>query len=191
MSELERWNRKINLTGTRGSREIVLAHFLDSLSGLTALAPLAEAGWTPMRVVDIGAGAGFPGLPLKLYHPSWTVTLIEATKKKAAFLHHIVAFLGLTGIEVVAERSEQAAQDARHAGTYDLAVARAIAAPDVVSDLARPLLRAAGRLLLYLGPTGMEKAATWPPPGYRVTTSKHLILPFTKAKRTLLLLVRT
>ncbi len=193
LAELERWNRRINLTGSRGAQEVVVAHFLDSLAGLTALAPpLAEPGRVPIRTVDIGTGAGFPGLPLKLYCPSWTVTLIEATKKKAAFLHHLVALLGLTGVEVVAERAEQVGLDPRHAGAYDLALVRALGPTDLAAGLARPLLGARGRLLLYRGSWSSSgpQATTGPgglPPGYRLEATRWLTLPFTGAQRTLLL----
>ncbi len=93
LTELQRWNARVNLTGLRTDRDIVVKHFLDSLAVLAFLEPLAS-------LADLGSGAGFPGLVLKLARPEMAVTLVEARTKKAAFLEYLIASLGLTGAEV-------------------------------------------------------------------------------------------
>src|SRR5581483_1522907 len=99
--ELIRWNRRVNLTAIREEREIVVKHFLDSLFPLTLLNPSEGARW-----IDIGSGAGFPGLVLKIARPHLEMTLVESAQRKATFLHHIIGTLGLTGVSVIHDRLE-------------------------------------------------------------------------------------
>jgi 16S rRNA (guanine527-N7)-methyltransferase len=99
------------------------------------------------RVVDVGSGGGLPGLPLKIARPDLSVTLIEADQSKAAFLVQACAKLGLTDVEVIARRAEEAGRDARLRESFDLAVARALAPTPVLVELCLPLVRVGGRLL--------------------------------------------
>jgi len=99
------------------------------------------------RVVDVGSGAGLPGIPLKIARPDLDVTLIEADQAKAAFLVHACAALGLERVEVVARRAEDAGHDPRLRETFDVAVARALAPLPVLVELCLPLVRVGGRLL--------------------------------------------
>lgn len=143
--ELSRWSARLNLTALRTAEEIVRAGFLDSLACL----PLLPPGM--LRVVDVGSGAGFPALPLKLVRPELSVMLVEASRKKVTFLLHLVRSLGLTGIRVVRARAEAIARDPREGGAYDLGLARAVAAPPAAGGLVRPLLRPGGLFLVQLG----------------------------------------
>lgn len=99
------------------------------------------------RIVDVGSGAGLPGLPLKLRRPDLQVTLIESDQSKAAFLVQAAARLRLRGVEVVARPAEEVGQDARYRETFDVAVARALAPMPVLAELCLPLVRIGGRLL--------------------------------------------
>lgn len=143
--ELARWSARLSLTALRTAEGVVQDGFLDSLACLPLVPPGA------LQVVDVGSGAGFPALPLKLARPDLSMTLVEASRKKATFLLHMVRSLGLTGTRVVQVRAETMATDPREAGAYDLGLARAVAAPPAAGRLVRPLLRPGGLFLVQLG----------------------------------------
>src|SRR6266545_6267170 len=127
--ELIEWNSKFNLTAIRDSESIRTKHFLDSLSCV-----LAWKGTPPNRLIDVGTGAGFPGIPLKILYPNLKLTLVESVGKKAMFCQHIVRVLGLEQVEVIQSRAEDLGQDASHREKYDCAVARAVASLNVLSE---------------------------------------------------------
>jgi 16S rRNA (guanine527-N7)-methyltransferase len=145
--EILRWTARTNLTALRSPAEIVREGFLDSLGCLALIPPEAD------RALDIGSGAGFPALPLKLVRPALDFTLVEASRKKATFLRHMARTLGLEGIRVVQVRAEALAVDPTEVGGYDVATARAVAPPPEQARLVRPLLRFGGAFLLQLGLT--------------------------------------
>ena len=122
--ELADWNSRMNLTSVIDYAEVQIKHFLDSLTVLPAL-----GGSFPQdaRVVDVGAGAGFPGLPLKLVRPGISLGLVESTGKKASFLRYVVETLGLDGVEVYTGRAEELAHRTELRGRCDLALARGLA----------------------------------------------------------------
>ncbi len=144
-SELRRWNERINLTAISGEREIVARHFLDSLRCALSW------GVSPHSLVDVGTGAGFPGLPLKILRPELRLVLVESIEKKAAFLRHIAAELGLRDVMVVVARAELAGRDVAHRERYDVATARAVAELRVLAEYCLPLCRVGGR---FLAPKG-------------------------------------
>lgn len=143
------WNDKINLTAITDPEEIEIKHFLDSLTCLlvTGINPIG-------RLVDIGSGAGFPGLPLKIVCPSLHVTLIESVGKKADFCRYLVEGLNLEGVEVLNARAETMGQDDNHRGRYDWATARAVAAMPVLVEYVLPLLKIGGVAVIQKGETG-------------------------------------
>ncbi len=141
-AELAEWNQRINLTALDQPEEIEVKHFLDSLSAWLALRATPTG-----RVIDVGAGAGLPGLPLKILHPALDLTLVEATGKKADFLTHMVQVLRLEGVSVLAMRAEEVGQDPAHREQYDWAVARALAPMPVLAEYLLPLLRVGGTAL--------------------------------------------
>ena len=142
-SLLVRWNRRINLTSVRRPEEIAVRHFGESLFLVKLLQP--ETG----LLVDVGTGAGFPGIPVKIACPGMTAVLLEPTMKKIAFLKEAIRICGLEGIEARSERLKSAVQDL--AGRAALVTLRAVAlTPDLVSDLTK-LLAPGGRLALFLG----------------------------------------
>ncbi len=140
------WNKNINLTAITDPEAIEMRHFLDSLTVIRAV-PLQRG----LRVIDVGSGAGFPGLPLRLVYPHIELTLLEATAKKAAFLEHIVKLLKLTNVHVLNARAEDAGQDAASREQYDLALARAVAQMPVLVEYMLPLCRVGGRCVALKG----------------------------------------
>ncbi|MDH7500595.1 MAG: 16S rRNA (guanine(527)-N(7))-methyltransferase RsmG [candidate division NC10 bacterium] len=146
--ELLRWNRRMNLTGARREAEVVIDHFLASL----AFAVAFPQG-VPQRLADIGSGAGFPGIPLKIALPHLQVVLVEASRKKVSFLRHICTLLELKGIEPIRGRAEELASDPAHQQRFDLCVARAVGRKGFLLKVAGLLLRPGGRLIV----SGREK----------------------------------
>jgi 16S rRNA (guanine527-N7)-methyltransferase len=144
-TELRRWNAHHNLTTVDDDHGIIVRHFLD------ALRCALSWGSPPTRMADIGSGAGFPGLPLKILQPTIALTLIESIEKKAAFLRHIGAVLGLDGIQVLSLRAEELGRDPQHREQYDLVTARAVANLRVLAEYCLPLCRAGGRMLAPKG----------------------------------------
>lgn len=155
--ELVAWNERVNLTTILDWPAVQAQHFLDSLTCALVLPAAARAG--PYAVVDVGAGAGFPGLPLKILLPRIRLTLIESTAKKAAFLSHVVAALSLDGVTVLAQRAEEAGRHPDHRERYDLAVARAVAQMSVLAEYALPLVRPGGLLVAQKGREVEEEVA--------------------------------
>ncbi len=145
LAELKKWNERINLTAIREERETVIKHVLDSLSYSKGFSI------TPgLRLLDMGSGAGFPALPIKIANPEISVTLVESVKKKASFLRHIVRMLGLTGIEVSDRRTDELA-DSFH-GAYDVVTARAFADMSTALKASLPFLKTGGLVVLSRGP---------------------------------------
>ena len=151
--ELMSWNQKFNLTAIRDVDGIRVKHFLDSFSCV-----LAWKANPPTRLIDIGTGAGFPGIPLKILYPSMQVTLVESVGKKAMFCQHIIETLKLDGIEVVNARAEDAGQNPKHREKYDWAVARAVANLSVLSEYLLPLVKVQGTALAQKGESGPAEA---------------------------------
>jgi 16S rRNA (guanine527-N7)-methyltransferase len=147
--ELLEWNLRFNLTAITDRQGVLVRHFLDSLSCLKALpASQLAAG---ARVIDVGSGAGFPGLPLKIVCPEMRLTLLEATRKKVSFLEHIVGVLGLNDVAVVHGRAEELGHDPAHREAYDWAVARAVADMPTLAEYLLPLVRVGGGVLAQKG----------------------------------------
>ena len=141
--ELLDWNTRVNLTAITDPVEVLLKHFLDSLALLEVVGNVKRA-----RVLDIGAGAGFPGLPLKLAHPQWDMVLLEATGKKVVFQRHMIEVLGLQAIEAIHGRAEEIAHKAAYRASFDLVTARAVASLPALLEYAAPFCRVGGRILL-------------------------------------------
>ena len=146
--ELTQWNERHNLTAITDPQGIEVRHFLDSLTCLLALN--FQSG---VRVVDIGSGAGFPGLPLRIVRPQIRLTIIEATGKKVDFCRHIVKALQLEDVEVIHARAEVIAQMGEHRGQYDWALARSVASMRVLVEYLLPFLRVGGQAIAHKGDT--------------------------------------
>jgi 16S rRNA (guanine527-N7)-methyltransferase len=151
--ELAEWNSLHNLTAIRETEQVRVKHFLDSLS-----ACLAMRGSTVERVIDVGTGAGFPGLPLKIVYPQMQLTLVESVGKKTAFCDHLVGKLGLSGVEVIQIRAEELGQLAAYREKYDWALARAVAIMPVLLEYLLPLVKVGGSVLAMKGESGPAEA---------------------------------
>ena len=152
-NELLAWNQRFNLTAIRDPEGIRIKHFLDSFSCV-----LAWKDRPPTRLIDVGTGAGFPGIPLKILYPSMQLTLVESVGKKAAFCRHAVEVLKLEGVEVITGRAEELGQMPAQRESYDWAVARAVAALPVLAEYLLPLVRVGGRMLAQKGHTAPVEA---------------------------------
>jgi 16S rRNA (guanine527-N7)-methyltransferase len=146
-ADLLDWNARISLTAIRDPEGVRAKHFLDSLTVLLAW----ERHAPPERLIDVGTGAGFPGLVLKLIWPAARVTLVESIHKKADFCRHIVARLGLEQVQVLSERAEVVGQDPFHRQNYDLAVARAVARMPILMEYLLPLVHNNGVVMAMKG----------------------------------------
>lgn len=144
-TELLKWNEEINLTAIRTEDEIVLKHFADSLT----LLPFIPEG--AKKLVDIGSGAGFPGIALSIMRPELEVTLIESTGKKCKFLEHIKETLNLSNLEIVNARAEEVGIHTDYKESYDVATARAVTRLPELVAYAIPLLKKGGVLLAQKG----------------------------------------
>lgn len=151
--ELMDWNTRFNLTAIRDPEEVHIKHFLDSLTCLLVMRD-APVG----RLIDIGTGAGFPGIPLKIMLPRVQLTLVESVGKKAEFCRHVVNILDLQGVEVIQQRAETIGQDPAHRERYDWAVARAVAILPVLAEYLLPLVRVGGSMLAMKGESGPAEA---------------------------------
>lgn len=145
-AELTRWNRRVNLTAITEWDAAQTLHFVDSLSAVEALPQAALEGG---RVVDVGSGAGFPGIPLKLAYPSMRLALVEARGKKAAFLREVCDTLGLRDVEVRAGRAETLAHEPGLRESFDAALARAVGDTAVLAELTLPFVRVGGLAVLH------------------------------------------
>lgn len=140
--ELLDWNTRMNLTAITNPEEVQIKHFLDSLSILS----IYDKPHT--RLLDIGSGAGFPGLPLKIVRPDWQVVLLEATAKKVTFLQHVIEALQLQNVTAVHGRAEEFAHKQEYRATFDLVTARAVAALPTLLEYAAPFCRIGGQIIL-------------------------------------------
>jgi 16S rRNA (guanine527-N7)-methyltransferase len=143
---LVEWNQRINLTAIKDPGQIQIKHFLDSL---TCMVAMSES--TRDRVIDVGTGAGFPGMPLKIACPEIQLTLVESIGKKAEFCRQLAQTLEMQGVEIVQDRAETIGQSPQHRQKYDWAVARAVAEMAVLAEYLLPLVRVGGSMLAMKG----------------------------------------
>ena len=143
--ELVDWNRRVNLTSITGYEEVQVKHFLDSLTVALVMKPPEALG--SLRIIDVGTGAGLPGMPLRILWPGIRLVLLEATAKKAKFLEHLAAELGLNDVEIVVGRAEEVAHDARYREKFELVLSRAVAALPVLAELTLPFCALGGSLV--------------------------------------------
>jgi 16S rRNA (guanine527-N7)-methyltransferase len=153
-AELAAWNAHTNLTAITDDDGIRVRHFLDSLSVVKALPAQPH-----MKLIDVGTGAGFPGVPLALVLPGARVTLLEATGKKIAFLDHLIAALPLPNADTLHARAEDAGHLPNRRAAYDVAVARAVARLPALLEYLLPLVKVGGRCIAMKGVTAHDEAS--------------------------------
>ncbi|BAC88649.1 16S rRNA (guanine(527)-N(7))-methyltransferase RsmG [Gloeobacter violaceus] len=139
-------NTRLNLTRITGREEFWEKHLFDSLRGLAAFQDQKEPS-----LIDIGTGAGFPGLPIAIAHPDWYVVLVDSVRKKIAFVLSTIQALGLTNAQALTGRAEDLAHRREHRESYDLAVLRAVAQANVCAEYALPFVKLGGAAVLYRG----------------------------------------
>jgi 16S rRNA (guanine527-N7)-methyltransferase len=187
---LSEWNQKINLTAIKTPEEIRRKHFLDSFSCM-----LVTKGTPTHQMIDIGTGAGFPGLPLKILHPEMHLTLVESVAKKTNFLSLVVQELGLKPVEIITERAEIVGQDPDHRERYDWAVARAVAGLPILVEYLLPLARVGGFVLAQKGDTALEEIKAAQPAiaalGGKAREPIPVALPGVPEKRFLVVIEKT
>jgi 16S rRNA (guanine527-N7)-methyltransferase len=201
--ELGDWNRRFNLTTVTACEEVQIKHFLDSLTCLLALPmpgvqpaqelpdiiPLSTKE-PPLLCIDVGTGAGFPGIPLKIMRPALQVTLLDSSRKKIAFLQHLIQCLDLRGIQTLWARAEEAGQDPHHRERYDVVLARAVADLSVLVEYGLPLCRRGGCFVAQKGANIGDELRSAEPAirmlGGRVRDVKSLQLPGLREARCLI-----
>lgn len=141
---LVEWNKVMNLTGITEYQEVVEKHFLDSLS-IVKVMDMDQAE----RVIDIGTGAGFPGIPLKIAFPKLDIVLLDSLNKRIRFLDHVIEELGLEGIRTIHGRAEDFARDGKYRERFDLCVSRAVANLSSLSEYCLPYVKVGGRFVSY------------------------------------------
>ena len=148
------WNARMNLTGITEPAEIALKHYLDSLTVLKFLMPAER-----MRLMDVGTGAGFPGLPLAIVLPRLRATLLDATSKKLRFIEAAGRALKLDNIRIVHARAEDAGRDDAHRGTYDFVIARAVNRMPTLMECTLPMTKRGGMVIAMKGASAHEECA--------------------------------
>jgi len=143
--ELLHWNKSLNLTSITEPEEIVYKHFADSLSIIPAMD--LNGHEENLAVIDIGTGAGFPGIPLKIALPDIELALVDSTRKKMRFVEHVVSALGLKDVAVLASRAEELAHDPIHRESYQYVLSRAVAKLPVLAELCLPFCVPNGRFI--------------------------------------------
>ncbi len=147
-------NRQFNLTRITSPRDFWEKHLWDSLAGV--ISPLLPRD-QPLQVIDIGTGAGFPGIPIAIAFPHWQVTLLDSTRKKVNFLNNLSQHLHLTNVKAIAARAEELQKDQQYQNHYDLALIRAVGSATVCTEYTLPLVKKGGLAILYRGYWSVEE----------------------------------
>ena len=187
---LVQWNQKINLTSLKTPREIVVKHFLDSISCIKVINKYSDT--KRPSVIDIGAGAGFPGMPIKIVCPSIRLTLLEARKKKVVFLEKVTEEINFQQVKILNGRAETFGKGADHRERYDLAVSRAVARLNVLSEYCLPLVRVGGLFIAQKGRSYKEETEkslkTVQVLGGELIGVENVLIPFINQERYLLVI---
>jgi 16S rRNA (guanine527-N7)-methyltransferase len=184
LGKIQTWNQRINVTGIDDEWKIVINHFLDSIT----IAPFVSEF---SRVLDIGSGGGFPGIPLKIIKPSLELTLIDSIQKKVFFMRDVIRSLGLKEIKAILGRAEDVCNGIPRA-YFDLVVSRAIGRIDEILDLGAPYLRDRGEIILMRGKKGMEEweEIEHKSQNFKLKDFKKVSLPYSRHERTILIVTK-
>ncbi|RCJ25155.1 16S rRNA (guanine(527)-N(7))-methyltransferase [Nostoc minutum NIES-26] len=144
-------NRQLNLTRITDPQEFWEKHLWDSLRGIAPQRQFIPSLQEGASVIDIGTGAGFPGVPVRIVAPNCKITLLDSTKKKITFLEKVLTELALTNAKTIVGRAEEIGQQSQYRQTYDLALIRAVGAASVCAEYALPLLKQGGLAVIYRG----------------------------------------
>jgi len=188
LRELKEWNQKVNLTSLKDDTAIIKNHFIDSLSIIPHLPPA-------ISLLDMGSGGGFPGVPVKIARPSLQVTLLEATRKKANFLRHLIRTLELSHITTLEGRAEAVTAHDQPHPLFDIVISRAVTRLKPFLLLGEPFVKKGGYLLAMKGAKAEEELResqkTIRDLSFTVSWKKEAQLPGTNKKRCLILLKKS
>jgi 16S rRNA (guanine527-N7)-methyltransferase len=184
---LQEWNLKMNLTAITEDREVIIKHFFDSASVLNAVH--IKAG---MRVIDVGSGAGFPGIPLKLLAPEADMLLLDSLNKRIKFLETVVGEMHMDKINCIHMRAEDAGRDARFRAKFDLCLSRAVARLSVLSEYCLPLIKPGGEFIAMKGPDAPQEISDAEIAiemlGGEISDVKTVLLPYSDINHTLIVI---
>jgi 16S rRNA (guanine527-N7)-methyltransferase len=186
LKELLKWNQKMNLTSIRTEKGIVLKHFLDSLSVFPHLSHASS-------LLDMGAGPGFPGIPLKIVQPSLEVTLIDSVLKKVDFQRHIIRILGLKGINGIHGRVQDKEILQTIGERFDIVISRAFSDLQTFLAFSFPLLKKGGIVLAMKGEMDWKEIRLFPKmeeARFRLQRTVSFFLPFSSLKRSILIFTK-
>ncbi|QFT91200.1 Ribosomal RNA small subunit methyltransferase G [Bacillus sp. THAF10] len=187
---LVEWNEKMNLTAITKEEEVYLKHFYDSITAAFYVDLTKE-----QTVCDVGAGAGFPSIPLKICFPNLHVTIVDSLKKRITFLEHLASELGLTNVQFVHDRAETFGQNPAYREKYDLVTARAVARLSVLSELCLPLVKPGGTFIPMKAAAANEELEKGKKAlqilGAKMETIHSFLLPIEESERNILIIQKT
>lgn len=180
--ELVEWNNKMNLTAITDEEGVYLKHFYDSIS-----AAFFQDFSKPLHVVDVGAGAGFPSIPIKICFPHLKISIVDSLNKRISFLQHLSTTLKLTNVSLFHDRAESFAKKKEHREKYDLVLARAVARMPVLAELCLPLAKIGGLFLAMKGPEVVNEIAdskkAFSTLGGELVRNESFVLPIEESTR--------
>ncbi|WP_143322385.1 16S rRNA (guanine(527)-N(7))-methyltransferase RsmG [Clostridium sp. HBUAS56010] len=186
---LTEWNKVMNLTAITELEEVVTKHFVDSLSLIRAVGDL---GQQPYRIIDVGTGAGFPGIPLKIVFPELDITLMDSLNKRIKFLNEVIGQLNLDKIEAIHDRAEDMGRNPIYREQYDLCVSRAVANLSTLSEYCMPFVKVGGAFIPYKSGKIEEELVAGKHAvfllGGKVERVETFLLPGTEAERSLVII---
>lgn len=184
------WNQKMNLTAIKEEREVIIKHFLDSIS-CVKIEQLRNNG----KLIDVGTGAGFPGIPLKVIFPQLKLTLLDSLNKRINFLKEICLQLQLEEVEFIHGRAEDYGQEKRYRESYDYAVARAVAPLNILVEYCLPFVKVGGYFICQKGKALQEELLEAEKAikvlGGKIVDKKDITLPFSDITHSILLIEKT
>ena len=182
LQELERWNRVHNLTSVEGEQASIDLHLIDSIAILPIMREFLSSA--QVQIADLGSGGGLPAIPIAIAQPDWSISLIEAVRKKTAFLQNVKGKLGLTNASIYSDRVEQVAT--QEPGKYDAVISRAFTSLDRFLDLAEPFLKPGGLVFAMKAKRADEELSTVSTTRWRLLADRFVLIPNSTAQRRLL-----
>jgi len=184
------WNKKINLTGITDDNEIMIKHFLDSLTCLVTGVVKNDT-----KIIDVGTGAGFPGIPLKIYYENLDLTLLDSLKKRIKYLETVCNELEFKKVEFLHGRAEDYGRNEEHRDKYDVAVARAVADLSVLCEYCLPFVKVNGYFIAQKGPKASEEVKKAKKAigvlGGDIIDTLNVKLPFSDIEHTLIVIKKS
>jgi 16S rRNA (guanine527-N7)-methyltransferase len=182
LQELERWNRVHNLTSVEGEQASIDLHLIDSIAILPIMREFLPS--TQVHIADLGSGGGLPAIPIAIAEPNWSISLIEAVRKKTAFLQNVKGKLGLSNASIYSDRVEHVAS--LEPGKYDAVISRAFTSLGRFLDLAEPFLKPGGLVFAMKAKRADEELLAVSTGRWRLVADRFVVIPNSTAERRLL-----